>query len=214
MSRIALFFLLSLVVVLPAKASQHSYSDEALMWGHACVAEISLAYRLEVPKKKRLKQKLEECRLMWHIQLDKAKAKGIAPTEQVTKYNTLFKRSKSRRLYILQLNANGDRPADWPNTTVWENYRDTWLAIYEEAKKFSVDPGKHPCPKAKEYGGRCDNNQHACDKPAPCFRRALCGRPIEWWSQAYYEVDYKECRSDATIPADVAAGGYRTQTQR
>lgn len=216
MSKIVPLILFTIIagLIVPARASEDRQEDPALWLARACVAEISLAFRQEVPKKKRLKQKLEECRLMWWIQLEKAEAKGIDMVAQVKQYNSLFKTKPHSRRYVFHLNPEGTEPEGWRANADWGVYRDTWLNIYEAAKEFSLDPGKHPCPAATEYGGRCDDNQHACDQTPVCWERKLCGRPLEWWSQAYYKADYRTCRRGATIPASVAAGEPMTRAAR
>ncbi len=175
----------------PAQARNTTMAE---LLGRQCVAEISLSPRMAVSKELRLRQKLEECQLMWNVQADKV---GYDPADaevwparladHLLKYNSLFKRKETHRQWVLELTADGAEPPSWPKQRAkWEHYDKTWLAIVDEAELFLAGERRHPCHEANQYGGRCDDSEHACDAVPICWKRQWCGRPQEWWSQAYW----------------------------
>jgi hypothetical protein len=180
--------------------------DAALLYAQQCVAEVSLSFRMEVPKADRVRQKIEECKLMWHILRGRAGRASLSDQDMVRKYNTLFKRTESRRHYILYLNPQLIEPKGWPVTEKWDVYAGTWQKIYEAAQTFVAKPSSHPCPEANQFGGRCDDADHACDHTPDCWTRQWCERPSTWFSQAYYTGRNCSYATSKVLPASVAAG--------
>lgn len=197
------FVVAAAAVPIHTQASQ----DLALLYGQQCVAEISLALRQKVAKPQRVRNKIEECNLMWSILRDRADRAGVSEPWMIRQYNTLFKREDSWRHYILHLTPTTMQPERWPSTMDWQVYRTTWSRIYASAQKFVAVGTRHPCPKANHFGGRCDDDDHACDE-RPCWERQWCGRPKEWFAQAYYKA--RACKPpqnrSKAIPAWIAAG--------
>ncbi|NIR31711.1 MAG: hypothetical protein GWN84_20840 [Gammaproteobacteria bacterium] len=152
----------------------------------------------------------DESWLMWHINRARALSRGQPLARQVRRYNTMPRtRRGSRAAWVLRLGAGVDPPPTWPSDRRWSKYGPRWQRRLELARRFVADPGTHPCPEATHYGGRCDDDVHACD-PAPwCWQRVWCGRPRDYWAQAYWATPQGE-RCAATVPADVAAGRERS----
>lgn len=200
-----LFYVLGILALCltPAQAKNSTTLVELL--GRQCVAEISLSHRVQVPKHQRPRQKLEECELMWHIQVDKVGRDPRALRSHLRRYNSLFKRKQTRRQWVLELTADGAQPPSWPDHARWDNYDETWHGIVGAAELFLAGERRHPCPEANQYGGRCDDLDHACDEVPVCWKRQWCGRPPEWWSQAYWTRPHgRGC--PRVLPASVAAG--------
>lgn len=188
-------------LVAPARADDPVL---ATLLAQQCVAEVSLAPRIQVPPAQRRHQKVLECQAMWHVlaakvDYDRARLAGL-----VLRYNTLFKRGGStRRRWVLELQPGSDAPPSWPRTASWRRHRPMWEAVMAAAEAFVRDPGQPPCPRADHFGGRCDDDAHACDPVPPCWERQWCGRPRSWWSQAYW----RRQRCAAVVPAVLAGGG-------
>ncbi len=163
----------------------HAAVDLPTRLGQQCVAEISLSPRVQVPKSQWRRQKLQECRLMWHILGVKVDYQPKALFELVARYNSLWKRPEQRP-WVLALGPALRAPAGWPEQLRWSHYRPMWSAVHAAAQAFSQDPGQHPCPRANHFGGRCDDADHACDRAPACWLRQWCGQPPNWWSQAYW----------------------------
>ena len=190
---------------MPAHADRGSDQVEmAVLLGQQCVAEISLSPRLQAPRRQRLLQKLRECDLMWHILASKVEYDEQRLRKLVARYNTLFKRRSSVRAWVFELDAGAAEPPSWSQGS-WERHRDMWETILTHARSFLEDPGAHPCPSANHFGGRCDDDDHACDPVPVCWQRQWCGRAPEYWSQAYWRRPPGGC--PAAIPATEAAGG-------
>lgn len=181
----------------------------ALRLGRQCTAEVSLAYRLQVPKAARGRQKLEECRLMWHILATKVDYHGPKLFELVPAYSAAWKR-RDKRDWIFHLLSLDAAPAGWPQNLRWDVYAPSWGQILAAARAFIRKPGRHPCPRATQFGGRCDDADHACDEVPVCWQRQWCRRPTEWWSQAYWAA--RSC--PAVIPAQEASGATLARSTR
>jgi hypothetical protein len=167
------------------------------------VAEVSLAPRLQVPRAKRLQQKLQECRQMWHVLGAKVDYQPQALWQLVPSYNALWKRKGTNRSWIFNLLSLDTAPEGWPQNLNWGRYAPISAAMYRAAQAFVRDPGRHPCPKANHFGGRCDDSNHACDTTPSCWSRQWCGKPHNWWSQAYW---HRPGPCPTTTLATVAAG--------
>lgn len=149
-----------------------------------------------------------ECLLMWHIQGAKVAYEPKAVARQVKKYNAIFRRESERSRWVRSITLDGRRPEHFPADLTWQrpmvnkgySRRQSVLRIAKAARAFLDGLSKHPCPKATQYGGRCEVKRGACDPPPPCARRVHCGDTL----QAYY--NYGGCDGDRTIPAYVAAG--------
>lgn len=190
-------------VLTPTGSARSTPSTLAERLGQQCVAEISLSPRLEVTRAQRARQKVEECRLMWHILAAKVDYQQARLLALIPRYNTLWKRP-GNRLWILDLSGSLQAPAGWPEWLLWSRFRGHWRAIYGAAQAFVIGPGRHPCPTANHFGGRCDDTSHACDEVPACWERQWCNRPRDWWSQAYWRRPSGRCPT--TIPARVAGG--------
>lgn len=136
---------------------------------------------------------------MWHVLRARFGERLYA---NVWRYNTVPK----RRTWILHLNADGTEPRGWPANLSWARWRPLWLARLAAARAFVQDPGEHPCPAARHYGGRCDDDRHACDEVPWCWKREWCGLPRDALAQAYYSTPMGE-RCPATVPASEVKGG-------
>lgn len=196
---------LALTVLALTARSEAAETDLTLLYAQQCVAEVSLAFRKEVPEHKQLRQKIEECNLMWHILRNRSEHSKYTEEGMIYQYTSLFKRKKSWRFYIFDLNPAITKPDRWPDNMRWEDHKTTWSEIYTLAGKFVAGETSHPCPAANQFGGRCDNNEHACDATPRCWTRQWCKRPKSWWSQAYHTE--RPCPSGA-IPAALAAGSH------
>jgi hypothetical protein len=157
----------------PARAQEPNAS---LTLAIACVAEIGLEGRVD------------ECLLMWSILRAKGGDEGLVIS--AIAYNTLLRRNdrSGARAWVLNLTADGNEPAGWPSTLRWENWRDRWALKLAAARRFVASPPKHPCPRATQYGGRCDDARHACDVVPKSWVRELCGQPLDYYAQAYWSI--------------------------
>lgn len=165
----------------------------SLTLARACVAEIDIGGRDD------------ECVLMWSVL--RAKGGDEALERNAIAYNSLLRKGdvNGSRGWVLALTADGNEPAGWPGTLRWEHWRDRWLGKLRAAERFVAAPLRHPCPQATQYGGRCDTPEHACDEVPPNWTRELCGRPLDYFAQAYWSV-----RRGRTIAvADAAKGRAR-----
>lgn len=197
----------ALAVLIPIPTSATTEISRPLLYAQQCVAEISLSFRTKVAKRAGLRQKKEECVLMWSILRGRAETAGTSEPFMIRKYNTLFKKKDPHRKYVLFLNASLEEPAHWPRKLAWQHYETTWSEIYEHAQRFDAGEIRHPCPRANQYGARCDDDEHACDEAPPCWQRQWCGRPQNWWSQAYWtERACKGPKRSGVIDAKIAAG--------
>ncbi len=183
----------------------------ALLLGQGCLAEI------DIPRDP------SECRIMWGVLERKAKSNPTRLAKLVPRYNSLFKRRESGRMWILELDRIGSRPRKFPKKLRWDlpmqgkgySRRAGWQRVLAAADRFvrrMVD-GKRlagPCRRANSYGGtNCDPGDPAgaCDPVPSCCRRLDCGGES---SQGYYYcppkcvIHYK--RTKGTISARVAAG--------
>jgi hypothetical protein len=169
--------------------------DVALVLVMGCVGEI------DFPKQP------DECVLMWHVQGVKVAYEPEALARQIKNYNTIFRSKSERARWVLALTVDGERPEHFPSRLAWErpmvnkgySRRQSVTWIFAAAFAFLEARTKHPCPRAKHYGGRCEVARGACD-PIPECARIDCGET----SQAY--SDYGLCRRRKTMPAYVAAG--------
>ena len=178
-----------LCVIASQCGNARAQDSTALTLARACVAEIGIEGRDD------------ECLLMWSI----LRAKGGSVAKVATQYNTLLRRNNAAdpRAWVLALNAQGTKPNGWPSTMSWALWRGRWLDKLATAEKFLAAKPKHPCPAATHYGGRCDDDKHACDAVPSHWRRELCGQPLDYFAQAYWSVP----RRGKTISADAAGGG-------
>lgn len=140
-----------------------------------------------------------EYELMWHILRAKVSSPGMLGV-LAQRYNSIFKKDgrgrylvrTDRARWVRDLRADASEPEGWPKDAAsWDRWpRDAWLEVLQRAEDFVNDPGRHPCPRATHYGGRCDDNKYACDELPPCCKRVWCGKP-----KAYYAQAYHDCRS-------------------
>lgn len=195
---------LAVLCLIPLPSVAHNTQDHlALQLGWQCVAEVSLAPRLQVPRAQRIRQKVSECRMMWHVLGAKVDYRPADLYELVPSYTALWRRVETSRAWIFSLEPLGRQPIGWPDKLSWPVYQPMWDLVYAKAQAFVDEPGRHPCPAANHFGGRCDDTDHACDTPPSCWSRQWCGKPPNWWSQAYW---HRPGPCPATIPATVAAG--------
>jgi len=174
----------------------HGQSDDtALTLARSCVAEIGLEGRTD------------ECNVMWHVLLAKAGTPHAAG-DLSRRYNALFRHGAAHpRAWVLRLREDGQQPDGWPRRLSWKRWRWSWFEKLHAAHAFVADPGAHPCPRAEQYGGRCDDSRHACDKPKPHWHREWCGKPRGHFAQAYWSVTRApQGESGAVLSAAVAAG--------
>jgi len=143
---------------------------------------------------------------MWWIQFARVAEDFSRLWRQVKRYNTMPRTGRGARAHwILRLGPEGMPPATWPDDRRWSKYGPRWQRRLGLARSFVADPGKHPCPEAKHYGGRCDDDVHACDPAPSCWVRVWCGRPVDFYAQAYWSTPDGE-RCPETLPASVAGG--------
>ncbi|MHC4648700.1 MAG: hypothetical protein ACYTBJ_24860, partial [Planctomycetota bacterium] len=148
-------------------------TELALLLAMTCVAEISL------------QKDPTECVLMWQINQETAERRGVTLQDQTLAFNAYWDpRSKDNRHWIAELDEDGTRPPSWPGESVsWRIHRVRWLRYLKAAERFLVAPGKHQCPRAKDYGGAIDG-RHADDHPPrKCYRREKClnGQTLQWY---------------------------------
>jgi hypothetical protein len=104
-----------------------------LLLAISCVAEVGFT------------ENVDECRLMFHINLDRASKSGRSLSSQVKRYNSAFKRPSASRPYLMHLKLDGSQPLHWPQKDLrWERYQGRWEAIVRAAESFYVNPGEHP----------------------------------------------------------------------
>lgn len=185
------FFMGTLACLLFCESVRAEYSEDltVLTLAQQCVGEIDYVSE-------------SECWLMWHInarltELRQKRDHEWQLVDQLRAYNSPFKVQTSRSTWVLELNLEGDKPPHWPNTSSWERARPHWLALVERAREFLRDPGRHPCPAANSYGGRCEGDKPAtangaCDKTPSCWVQVVCHSSRQKpYAQAYYAA--KRC---------------------
>ena|SRR6185295_4539898 len=166
--------------------AQDKYSEDltVLTLAQQCVGEIDYVSE-------------SECWLMWHINASLTRAKQKQDpdwhlVDQLRAYNSAFKVETARTAWVRELNLEGTKPLHWSNTASWDRARPRWLALLERARDFLEEPGRHPCPSANAYGGRCEgdkpaNANGACDKAPSCWVQVVChSRKQRPFAQAYY----------------------------
>lgn len=152
-----------------------------LLLAQMCVAEIGLT------------GKNEECQLMWSVLEGRSFRSKKSFRYMVNNYNTLMRRRKGGREWVLGLNAESSEPNHWPQKDKWVVWRPAWQGRLETARKWLADKPPHPCPRAVHYGARCDNHKFACDEVPACYVRVWCGKPRDYFAQAYWHVP-KGCK--------------------
>lgn len=171
-------------------------TERSVVLARGCVAEISI------------QPTGRECRIMWHILLDKVDGELDRIVGLMRRYNTLFKRAAVRP-WVLRLDDSGDAPLGWPVSWRWTGRHDRWWAtMLQDARDFEQKPGRHPCPHANHYGGTPGDKLHADDPVPSCWRRIDCGQT----AQAYWRRPNGGCRG--TLPASVASGARMSPVQR
>ncbi len=180
--------------------------DLVVLLAQMCVAEVNFGAAAE-------------CMTMWSMMRDKASARGVRLDAQIADYNSIFRvRSDgswlvrtSRARWIRGLGAEMREPEGWPPDLRWSYHVDDWLAIYAAATQFMYDAVPHPCPRADEYGGDCDDEIAACDPPRACWIRVRCGVT----RQAYWSTDACASGRRVALPAarasDLARSPSRTR---
>jgi len=176
--------------------------DLALMLARTCVAEISL------------QRGNAECMIMLSIQRARAERRGISLRKQVEAFHPIHRkrrdgswyRNKARHFWVRGLTADGAQPRAWREVDGdWSKHRGAWLAMLDAVRAFLRGATLNPCPRAQDYGGRCEVATGACDPPGPLHVRVQCLDGDT--AQAYWRIDYS--RKGKTLPASVAAGGRR-----
>jgi hypothetical protein len=197
MSRI--FYILLLPFILGAAPNSEIISEKplpappplAVVLAQMCVSEISW------------QKDPRECELQIEINYRNAKRNGISVLRQTKQFNAYFKRPDWNRPWIQHLNAAGTKPDLWPNEMAsWKVLKKYWEAYMKVAQDFPKKlkrKGYRPlCPRADDYGGRCDDNIDACDTPKQkCVRPVMClnNRTKQaYWSRACCR-NKKNCKS-------------------
>lgn len=142
----------------------------AVLLAQMCVAEISW------------QKDTRECELMIEINYRNAKRNGISVELQTRKFNAYFKTPNKQRAWIQYLNAEGTVPYHWPQEAAsWKVHKKYWEAYLQIAKNYPKKSRRkwhRPlCIRADDYGGRCDDDVHACDVPKQkCALKIRCLR--------------------------------------
>jgi hypothetical protein len=66
-----------------------------------------------------------------------------------------------RRPWITQLDAEGTRPADWPDTWSWERTRPLWLRLYAHAGRVIRGEARSPCAGPADHFGSAEDAHRA-----------------------------------------------------
>jgi hypothetical protein len=173
------------------------------MLSQSCVAEIDFSDPND----------LRECWLMWHIQGAKVRYDPSKLPKQL-QYNSIMRKTprgywlvKTDRAKWVRALKTPLRPRGFPAHLSWElplirksySRQQSWIAIVHHAKAFLEDPGEHPLPRAKHYGGNCNKKRGACDPPPECATIIKTDRSFR---QVYY--NYWKCKADPyTVRASV-----------
>lgn len=193
-----------------------------LLLAQTCVAEIDLHT-----------DGVEECVVMWSINLATAERRDVTLRVQTLAYNAYWDRRnrkhRDRRPWIAQLAGVGEpAPAAWPSRRSWSNAVPKWHAYLAAAAAF-VELSRSGAFEPLRCGlyGRRSRHRYEPEQyggfvldGAPCraARRLSCLSGSE--RQAYWNT--RPCRtarrraraSGATIPAHIAAGGNRLRRAR
>jgi len=193
MSVIKILFIVLAGLVLSASIpeaesdSTPAQPSTALLLAQTCVAEIGF-YR-----------DTSECVLMWEINQRNAKYRGVSIRKQTKQFNAYWKNPNKQRPWIQHLNEELKKPEHWPNRAAsWAVHRPIWKSYLSAARTFlhqvSTQTYRNICPRAADYGGKCGDGKHACDKP-----RMTCAKPLLCLSgrtfQAYWDLTH--CRRSA-----------------
>jgi hypothetical protein len=174
----------------PLRRVQPPKPSTAVLLAQMCVAEISWPKRIPgTPNSFNTR----ECELMIEINSRNAKRNRVSVTLQTHRFNAYFKQPNRRRPWIQYLNAEGTEPLHWPKESAsWRVHKPYWAAylkVAEEYPKKARRKWHRPmCRRADDYGGRCDDDVHACDVPKQqCARRIFC--LTEQTLQAYWNLE-------------------------
>jgi hypothetical protein len=61
-----------------------------------------------------------------------------------------------KRVWLLQLDAQGDQPSLWPANASWPKHRKKWLAIRARIGAWARGEVRNPCPTAVHFGSHTD----------------------------------------------------------
>lgn len=165
----------------------------AVLLAQMCVAEISWQAREGKPD-------TLECELMIEINYRNAKRNSTSVVQQTQRFNAYFKNPDKQRPWIQYLNAASTKPTHWPRKAAsWKVHRKYWEAYLKVAKDYPKKSRRkwhRPlCIRADDYGGRCDDDVHACDIPKQkCALKISCLR--DQTHQAYWNL---ECCRNPTL---------------
>lgn len=125
----------------------------ALFMSQTCVAEIDFQ---DTPR---------ECVCMWAINDRTAHRVGRTWKEHTMRYNTYWRSAyaQARKPWILELNAEGGKPQNWPKRLHWPARREMFLRYVQAARRYlkGFRPG-WTCGRARHYGSLADG--------APCAK--------------------------------------------
>jgi len=150
----------------------------ALIIAQACVAEISFGGG-----------GVGECTDMWSVNLRAVGGDLDRMPGQAIKYNTLMRRKRGNRAWVLELDIDGNEPKGWELSergALWSNFRELWLKILVAANNWLKQP-LITC-SADKYGGDCNSGKDACDPVPAHWISVSCGSDN---AQAYWVVGKK-----------------------
>jgi hypothetical protein len=71
------------------------------------------------------------------------------------------------RPWLLELDAEGTQPANWPTKASWAHHKPKWLKIRARIGDWAHGKVANPCPRAVHFGGAMDAPSRAM-VPARC----------------------------------------------
>lgn len=182
---IGFFVMLTLLFWLPtAHGAEREDRILALLLARTCVAEIGF------------KGEIEECHLMWVINLRNAELRNRSLGRQTLRFNAYWKSPKRQKKFPWIKNLTDDnKPKLWPKKLKWSQHKDKWLSFYEAAIAFVTNPKGFDllCIEAIDYGSPFDIPDSSNLETVEC----LGGHTRQkYWRLKPWKVTYKDKRLD------------------
>jgi hypothetical protein len=119
-----------------------------------------------------------ECAAIMHIYRKRAIIRDDTIVSTAKAYSAAIKQRYNRHNpWIMHLSRELTKPAQWPTTASWGQYRERWKLALDLADNFLLGIVEDTCPSAVHYGSRIDRARAI----NAGWKQVRCGFRNQFW---------------------------------